>query len=216
MKTLLAELRASLLLTTMLALLLCGAYPLAVWAGAQWLFPEKANGSLLLDEKGVVTGSRLIGQPFTSTGYFASRPSSAGTGYDAANSSGSNLGPTNRKLLDTVEASVLAYRLRNGIPDTTAVPADAVTASASGLDPHISMENARLQVPRVAHERGLSLTVVMKLVEDFTSDRDLGVFGEPGVNVLLLNRSLDRLVSPGRRSDLDAGLDPATILTKRP
>ena len=197
MKTLLLELRTSLLLTLVLALLLCGAYPLLVWGGAQLLFPAQANGSLVTDATGAVRGSALLAQNFTSDKYFQPRPSAAGTGYDAANSSGTNLGPTSKKLADAVQAAVAAYRASNRLAADAPVPADAVTSSGSGLDPHISPANARIQATRVARTRGLPIERVNALVTAHTTGRDLGVLGEPGVNVLLLNRDLVAL--PARR-----------------
>jgi len=191
MKTLLTELKVALLLTLVFAVLLCGAYPLAVWAGAQALFPEKANGSLITDKDGVVRGSALLAQNFSSGKYFQPRPSAAGTGYDATSSGGTNLGPTSQKLNDAVKAAVGAYRTANGLAADAEVPADAVTSSASGLDPHISLANARIQAARVAKARGLSVERVAALVAASTDGRDLGVLGEPGVNVLRLNVALD-------------------------
>lgn len=193
MKSFLAELRISLLLTAVLVVLLCGAYPLAVWAGGQLLFPAKANGSLIVDRDGTVRGSALLAQSFTGANYFQPRPSAAGTGYDAANSSGTNLGPTSQKLADSIKAAVVAYRTGNGLDANAPVPADAVTSSGSGLDPHISLANAELQAPRVARVRGLPPASVRALIARSTAGRDLGILGEPGVNVLLLNRALDRL-----------------------
>ena len=193
MKTFLSELRTAVLLTAVFAVLLCGAYPLAVWAGAQTLFPSKANGSLVTDADGTVRGSAFIGQSFTSDRYFNSRPSAAGTGYDAANSSGTNLGPTSQKLADAIKANVAAYRATNGLAPDAPVPADAVTASASGLDPHISLANAALQAPRVARVRDLPLAAVTALVTQHTDTR---ILGEAGVNVLLLNLSLDHASHP--------------------
>lgn len=194
MKTFLAELKTALLLTLVLALLLCGAYPLAVWAGAQALFPEKANGSLITAADGTVRGSALLAQSFTSDKYFQPRPSAAGTGYDAANSSGTNLGPTSRKLADNIKAAVAAYRTTNGLAADAVVPADAVTSSGSGLDPHISVANARLQAARVAKARGLTLSRVTALIAAHTADPDWGIFGEARVNVLQLNLALDKNV----------------------
>jgi K+-transporting ATPase ATPase C chain len=193
MKTFLSELRTALLLTAVFAVLLCGVYPLAVWAGGQALFASKANGSLVTDTDGTVRGSALLGQSFTSEKYFNSRPSAAGSGYDAANSSGTNLGPTSQKLADSIKAAVAAYRTSNALAPDAPVPADAVTSSASGLDPHISLTNAQLQAPRVAKTRHLPLATVTALISAHTDDRDLHIFGEPGVNALLLNRDLDQL-----------------------
>lgn len=193
MKTLLIELRISLLATLVLGLALCGLYPLAVWAGAQLLFPDQANGSLLVDPGGTVRGSALLAQRFISDGYFHPRPSSAGAGYDAANSGGANLGPTSRKLADRIKADVAAYREMNGLASDAPVPADAVTRSGSGLDPHISVANAELQAPRVARARQLSVRRIRALIAVHTEDRDLRLFGEPRVNVLQLNRALDAL-----------------------
>lgn len=191
MKTLLSELKTSLLLTLVLALLLCGAYPLVVWAGGQLLFRDQANGSLLVDADGTVRGSALLAQSFTGAKYFHPRPSAAGSGYDAASSSGTNLGPTSRKLADAVQAAVAAYRTENGLAADAAVPADAVTSSGSGLDPHISPRNAELQAPRIAQARALPLETVKALIRAHTDERSLGLLGEAGVNVLLLNRALD-------------------------
>ena len=191
MRTFLSALKSSLLLTLVLALVLCGAYPLAVWAGGQLLFPHRANGSLLVDADGAVRGSELLGQPFHSDRYFQSRPSAAGGGYDATASSGTNLGPTSQKLADAIKSNIEAYRIKNHLSADTPVPADAVTASGSGLDPHISIANANLQAERVAQARGLSVDKVRALIVEHTQGRDFGVLGEPGVNVLLLNRALD-------------------------
>jgi K+-transporting ATPase ATPase C chain len=197
MKSLLAELKTSLLLTLILVVLLCGAYPLAVWAGAQVLFPAKANGSLLVGPDGTVRGSALLAQNFSSDRYFQPRPSAAGTGYDATSSGGTNLGPTSQKLADNIKAAVGAYRSANGLKDTDSVPADAVTSSGSGLDPHISLVNAELQASRVARVRGLPLAQVRALIDQSTSGPDFGLLGESGVNVLTLNLALDR-VSPAK------------------
>ena len=195
MKTFLLELKTSLLITAVFVVVLCGAYPLAVWAGAQALFPAKANGSLVTDRDGTVRGSALLAQNFSSEKYFQPRPSAAGTGYDATSSSGTNLGPTSQKLADSIKAAVDAYRAANGLAADTSVPADAVTSSGSGLDPHISVANAEIQAGRVARARRVPLAVVQTLVAAHTEDRDLGVFGDPRVNVLLLNLALDQLPS---------------------
>jgi len=217
MKAIISDLKTSLLLTLVFVVLLCGVYPLAVWGGGRLLFKDKAEGSLLLDKSGAVLGSRLLGQGFTSPGYFHPRPSVAGNGYDATNSSGTNLGPTSDKLANGVHATdaagkaiddpnnfdgikdlVAAYRAENGLAATDAVPADAVTRSASGLDPHISTANALDQSARVARTRGLSWEVVLQAVARATDGRELGIFGESGVNVLQLNLDLDGL-APGRK-----------------
>lgn len=196
MKTLFVELKTSLLVTGVLTVLLCGAYPLVVWGGAQLLFREQANGSLVRDADGTIRGSALLAQSFTGEKYFHPRPSSAGTGYDGANSSGSNLGPTSQKLADTIKADIAAYRAENGLAVDEPVPADAVTRSGSGLDPHISEANAQLQAGRVARVRHWPIERVHALIAANTADRSLKVFGEPGVNVLLLNRALDAATIP--------------------
>jgi len=178
----------AVLMTVVTTVLFGVIYPLAITGIAQVIFPDKANGQLI-ERGGQVVGSRIIGQGFSSPGYFSPRPSAAGMGYDAANSAGSNLGPTNKKLIDTVTSNVEAARKENpGAP----VPIDLVTTSASGIDPHISPASADFQVPRVARERGLPETDVRALVAANTEGRQLGFFGEPRVNVLELNLALDR------------------------
>ncbi len=191
MNNLFSETRAAVLATLILAIVCCGLYPLVVFGIAQAVFPNKANGSLIVDKNGVVRGSRLIGQQFSGQRYFHSRPSAAGKGYDAANSGGSNLGPTSRALAIVIKDRVAAYRKENGLKATDSVPADAVTASGSGLDPDISVRNAQIQAARVAKARGMSLQEVLKLVRANTDEPDLGFLGEPGVNVLELNLALD-------------------------
>jgi K+-transporting ATPase ATPase C chain len=177
----------AVLMTIVTTLLLGVAYPLAVTGLAQVLFRDKANGQLL-ERDGKVVGSRIIGQAFSSPGYFRSRPSAAGTGYDAANSSGTNLGPTNKKLVDAVKTATDAAKQENpGAP----VPIDLVTSSASGLDPHISPAAAAFQVPRIARERGAPEDDIRRLVEAHSEGRQLGFLGEPVVNVLELNLALD-------------------------
>jgi K+-transporting ATPase ATPase C chain len=193
MKTLLTELRSAITATLVLALVCCGLYPIAVWSIAQVAFPHQANGSLIVAKDGTVRGSELLGQNFTGAKYFHPRPSAAGNGYDAANSSGSNLGPTSQKLNDAIKDRIVAYRAENGLKETDAVPADAVTASGSGLDPHISIRNAELQTARVAKARNLSADKVRELIKQNTDAPDLGVLGEPCVNVLKLNLVLDEL-----------------------
>ena len=189
-KEILAELRISLAVTLCLAVLLCGAYPLVIWAIAQGVFPHEANGSLIRIG-GNLKGSALLAQQFSSPAYFHPRPSAAGEGYDAANSGGSNLGPTSQKLIDTVKARIADYRRENSLEPQTLIPADAVTASGSGLDPHISVKNALLQAGRVAKNRGVQEAVIHAMIAVRTAGRDLGVFGEPRVNVLLLNLDLE-------------------------
>jgi len=190
MKNLVAELRASIAATLLLAVLCCGIYPAVVWAVGQGLFSGKANGSLVRVD-GKVAGSSLLGQGFTAPNYFHPRPSAAGQGYDAAGSSGTNLGPTSKKLIEDVKQRVADYRTENGLPPDARVPSDAVTSSASGLDPHISPANANLQAGRVATFRGMTKEDVLKKVRDHTEGRSLGIFGEPRVNVLMLNLELD-------------------------
>ena len=190
MKNLIAQLRTSLTATLLLAVLLCGIYPLAVWLLAQGIFPDKANGSLVMGS-GKILGSSLVSQGFTAPKYFHPRPSAAGQGYDATSSGGSNLGPTSKKLVETVRQRVDAFRTENYLPPDALVPIDAVTASASGLDPHISLKNALLQAGRVARARGLSEDIVLKEIKRYTEGRDLGMLGEPRVNVLMLNLALD-------------------------
>jgi K+-transporting ATPase ATPase C chain len=185
------------------------AFPVVVWAIAQVAFPAQAEGSLLRDAHGQVIGSALIGQAFSRPEYFHPRPSAAGAGYDAANSSGTNLGPTSDKLVNGVQDDpatadtdesyagyrqlAASYRQENGLAKDSVIPADAATRSASGLDPHISPANAELQVARVARARGLSAERVRELVGRYTSGRTLGLFGEPRVNVLQLNSALPPL-----------------------
>jgi K+-transporting ATPase ATPase C chain len=193
MKALFSEIRTTVLLTLVFAVLLCGAYPVVVWAGAQALFPAKANGSLVVDKDGTVRGSTLLAQNFASDKYFQPRPSAAGTGYDSTSSSGTNFGPTSQKLNDSIKAAVAAYRTANALAADAAVPADAVTSSCSGLDPHISVANAMDQSARVAKARSLPVETVAALVARFTEGRALGFLGEAGVNVLRLNMALDGL-----------------------
>lgn len=191
MKAFISELRPAIMATLVLGAATCGAYPLLVTQVAQAAFKDKAAGSLITGKDGKVIGSALLGQNFTSENYFHPRPSAAGAGYDAASSSGSNLGPTSQKLHDAIKERVAAYRIMNGLKDDTLVPADAVTASGSGLDPHISLANAELQAPRVARARGLSLEKVRSLIHASTQNPGLGILGAAGVNVLMLNLALD-------------------------
>ncbi|WP_414662128.1 K(+)-transporting ATPase subunit C [Horticoccus sp. 23ND18S-11] len=191
MKSFLSTTKPAVLLTLVFTVLLGGVYPLVVWAGAQAFFSRQANGSLISDPDSTVRGSALLAQHFASETHFHPRPSAAGTGYDASSSSGTNLGPTSRKLADSIQSRVTAYRAVNGLAADTAVPADAVTSSASGLDPHISPANANLQAARVALARGLPIAQVRDLIGQHTDGRSLGVLGDAGVNVLALNRALD-------------------------
>jgi len=184
-KNLLIALWFTLLTTVMFGVL----YPLAITGLAQILFPSRANGQLI-ERNGKTVGSRIIGQSFTEPGYFHSRPSSAGTGYDPTSSSGSNLGPTNKLLIERVRGDV--QKLQSENPNVP-VPVDLVTASGSGLDPNISPAAADFQIPRVAHARGMKEDDVRSLVRKHTMDRDLGFVGEPRVNVLELNLELDAL-----------------------
>ncbi|HET7226025.1 MAG TPA: potassium-transporting ATPase subunit KdpC [Candidatus Eisenbacteria bacterium] len=210
----LRQLRPAIVSVLATMVLLGVAFPLALTAIAKLVFPHQANGSLIVRD-GRVVGSALIGQPFTSPRYFHPRPSAAGAGYDATASGGTNLGPTSDKLIhgihrklpngqddpgnfDGIADLAVTYRAENGLAADAPVPADAVTRSASGLDPDISPLNAALQAARVARARGLARDVVQRLVADHTQPRQLGFLGERRVNVLRLNLALDDLASPGR------------------
>ena len=194
MNTIVKETTRAILATLLFAIVLCGVYPVVVWGASQLLFPHQANGSLIDGSDRKIVGSELLGQNFTGAKYFHPRPSAAGAnGYDAANSSGSNLGPTSKKLIDSVRQRVTDYRAENGLAPETLVPGDAVTASGSGLDPHISVKNALLQAPRVARERSVSVDAVKSEIEKATAGPQFGILGEAGVNVLKLNLALDKL-----------------------
>src|SRR5580704_14338257 len=190
MKEFFSQLRGAIMSTIVLAAVCCGIYPLVVY-GLGRAFADKADGSLIVDSKGVIRGSKLIGQNFTGAKYFHTRPSAAGNGYDPTSSGGSNLGPTSKKLADGITQNVADYRSQNGLATNASVPADAVTASASGLDPHISLQNAQMQAPRVAKERGMKVEELNALIGQYTDPPDLGFLGEAGVNVLRLNLALD-------------------------
>lgn len=203
----LKQLRPAILSVLVLTLLTGIVFPLLITAIAQVVFPYQAKGSLIT-QNGKVVGSELIGQSFAAPGYFHPRPSAAGSGYDASNSSGTNLGPTSSKLLKGIEddpatkdtdesyagipQQAEAYRKENGLAANASLPADAVTRSASGLDPHISPANARLQAERIATARGSEAVVISKMIGDLTEGRQLGILGEPRVSVLKINLELDR------------------------
>jgi potassium-transporting ATPase KdpC subunit len=191
LRSLLLEVRASIAAIFVLSVVLCGAYPLVVWGIGQVVFHQQANGSLV-ERDGRIVGSSLIAQAFKEDRYFHPRPSSAGNnGYDAGNSGGSNLGPLSQKLADQVKERAAAYLAENDLSPSTKIPADAVTASGSGLDPHISPANAELQAARVARARGMNEDQVKKYIRDFTEGPQLGFLGDPVVNVLKLNLALD-------------------------
>jgi len=188
----------SILMTVATTILFGLIYPLIVTGLAHVLFPHQANGQLI-EKNGTVVGSAIIGQGFSSPGYFHSRPSAAGNGWDAANSAGSNLGPTNQKLLDRVKSDVAMAQADN---PGTPVPIDLVTTSASGFDPHITPAAAEFQLPRVAKARGATLDQMRALVTKHTEGRQLGVLGEPRVNVLELNLDLDQQVPMSKQAKL--------------
>lgn len=207
----LRQLRAAIVSVLVLTVLTGLLFPAVITGIAQAAFPKQANGSLIV-RNGKVVGSELIGQPFAAPRYFHPRPSAAGAGYDAANSAGTNLGPTSDKLIngihkklpngkddlgnfDGVKDLAAAYRTENGLPADAPLPADAVTRSASGLDPEISPANAMLQAPRVAKARSLGVDRVTALVDEYTQGRTFGLLGEPRVNVLRLNMAVDGLSS---------------------
>ena len=190
----LAQLRPAVVLLAVMTVLTGIAYPFAMTGIAQVVFPSQANGSLIMRGETVI-GSSLVAQSFTGDSYFHPRPSAAGAGYDAANSSGSNLGPTSTALIDTVRARTEEALQRNG---TSTVPIDLVTASGSGLDPHISPEAAAFQAARVAQARGMDIQAVQDLIAAYTESPTLGVLGQPRVNVLELNLALDAQAAGGQ------------------
>jgi K+-transporting ATPase ATPase C chain len=193
MKNILRDTLTSIIATIIFAIILCGIYPVLIWGIGELVFPWQTNGSLLTDKNGQVIGSRLIGQNFTEPQYFHPRPSAAGSGYDPTSSGGTNLGPTSQKLATMIQQNIAEYRKENNLSATSTVPADAVTASASGLDPDISLDNAMIQAPRVAKARHLSLATVQGIIQQNIDPRGLGFLGEEGVNVLTLNIALDNL-----------------------
>jgi potassium-transporting ATPase KdpC subunit len=191
------NLKIAILMTIVTTVLLGVIYPLVVTGLAQVLFHDKANGQLLTRADGTVIGSRIIGQGFSAPGYLHPRPSAAGNGYDAANSNGSQYGPTNQKLIDRVNADVARLHAEN---PSQPIPVDLVTASASGLDPDITPAAAEFQVPRLAHERGVSEQQIREVIERHTSGRQLGFLGEPRVNVLEVNLDLDQQFPMNKRA----------------
>jgi potassium-transporting ATPase KdpC subunit len=187
----LKEIKTTVVATLVLLAVCCVIYPVFVFGIGQLLFPAKADGSMVYDASGKPIASTLLGQTFAADKYFNPRPSAAGNGYDSTSSGGSNLGSLSQSLHDTVKQRVADYRKANDMSDTQPVPADAVTASASGLDPHISVKNALLQLPRVAKARGMSEDDLRKLMDNCTDGPDFGILGDPGVNIIKLNLALD-------------------------
>ena len=199
------NLKIAILMTIVTTVLLGIIYPLVVTGLAQAIFHDKANGQLIT-RNGEIIGSQIIGQGFSGAGYLHSRPSAAGNGYDAANSGGTNLGPTNRKLIDRVNIDAAHLHAENpGQP----VPVDLVTTSASGLDPDITPAAAAFQVPRIAHERGMSEQQVQQIIHEYTYGRQLGFLGEPRVNVLQVNLALDEVVGRRKNNTAVSLLSPA-------
>jgi K+-transporting ATPase ATPase C chain len=189
-KNLLLELRSACLITGVLILLTCGLYPLAVWGLAQVIFPGYANGSMITGN-GKPVASALIAQPFAGKEYFHPRPSAVD--YNASGSGGSNLGPLSAKFIDSTRLRAERYRQENGLAPDSVIPADAATASGSGLDPHISVENALLQADRVAKARGVTDYFILEMIKTHTERRDLWILGQPRVNIVKLNLGLDEL-----------------------
>ncbi len=187
----LKEIKTTVLLTLVLLIVCCCIYPVFVFGAGQLLFPDKADGSIVYDANGKPIASTLLGQTFTADKYFNPRPSAAGNGYDSTSSGGSNLGALSQTLHDNVKQRVADYRKANNLGDPQLVPADAVTASGSGLDPHISVKNALLQLPRVALARSMSQDDLKKLVDKYTDGPDFGILGDAGVNIIKLNLALD-------------------------
>jgi len=187
----LKETKSALIITLVLLLACCVIYPLFIFGAGELFFPRQSEGSLVLGSDGKPIASTLLGQTFSADNYFQPRPSAAGNGYDSTSSGGSNLGATSQALHDSVKQRVADYRKENNLPDTQLVPGDAVTASGSGLDPHISIKNALLQLPRVAKARSISEDDLKKMVDLYTDARDFGILGEPGVNIVKLNLALD-------------------------
>jgi potassium-transporting ATPase KdpC subunit len=190
-RVLIAQLRPAIAGFAALTLLTGCLFPVALYAIARTALADQAGGSLV-SRRGAIIGSHLIGQAFSQPGYFHPRPSAAGAGYDGLASGGANLAPSNPKFVAAIRAQAIAYRRENGLSQDTLIPIDAVTRSGSGLDPHISPQDAALQLPRVARARGLGEAAVRALVADHTQTRQLGVLGEPRVSVLDLNLALDR------------------------
>jgi potassium-transporting ATPase KdpC subunit len=193
MKYFAGELKRALLAVALLSFLLCAIFPLAVWSFGQLFFPEKANGSVLKNGQKII-GSILIGQPFASPTYFHSRPSAVAYSYSGPQSGGSNLGPLSKKLSEQIRLRIHEYRRENGLVNSCPIAADAISASASGLDPHISPANAYAQAARVARARGMKEGQVRRLIQDNMEVRQFGIFGEQRINVLLLNLALDRQI----------------------
>jgi K+-transporting ATPase ATPase C chain len=187
----LKEIKTTVLITLVLLIICCCIYPVFIFGAGQLLFPDKADGSIVYDANGKPIASTLLGQTFTADKYFNPRPSAAGNGYDSTSSGGSNLGALSQTLHDNVKQRVADYRKANNLGDAQLVPADAVTASASGLDPHISVKNALLQLPRVAKARGMTDDDLKKLVDKYTDGPDFGILGDAGVNIIKLNLALD-------------------------